>query len=149
MPAGWWQEDGLLDQQHLEPPWKRGEPPPGRVGVRSRAAAQAAMEHILTEAHGNQLAEYLRFLRRKRDTAIAEVAAEFKEVRQSRLFEENYSTTASTTSNPYSTGYLQVCRMGCKIITSSILMVGGVKRCVCIVLETEPGRGGAKHGVCG
>jgi hypothetical protein len=49
------------------------------------------MEHVLTDAHGNQLAEYLRFLRRKRDTAIAEVAAEFKEVRQSRLFEETYS----------------------------------------------------------
>ena len=48
-------------------------------------------DHQLNPDHDRQLVEYLRFLRRKRDTAIAEVAAEFKEVNESRLFEESYS----------------------------------------------------------
>jgi len=41
--------------------------------------------------HDRQLVDYLRFLRRKRDNAIAEVAAEFKEVQESRLFDDSYS----------------------------------------------------------
>jgi len=49
------------------------------------------MEHQLNPDHDRQLVEYLRFLRRKRDTAIAEVAAEFKEVMETRILEDNYA----------------------------------------------------------
>jgi hypothetical protein len=49
------------------------------------------MEHVLSEDNDAKLAEYLRYLRRKRDMGIAEVAAEFKEVRESRLFEDSYT----------------------------------------------------------
>jgi len=45
-------------------------------------------EHVLSAENGDQLAEYLRFLRRKRDTAIAEVAAEFKDVKETRLLDD-------------------------------------------------------------
>lgn len=48
-------------------------------------------DHVLSDVHGDQLAEYLRFLRRKRDTAVAEVAAEFKELKETRLFDDNYA----------------------------------------------------------
>ena len=48
-------------------------------------------DHVLGDENNAQLVEYLRFLRRKRDSAIAEVAADFKDVRESRLFEETYS----------------------------------------------------------
>ena len=48
-------------------------------------------EHTLQPAHADQLANYLRFLRRKRENAVAEVAAEFKEIRETRLFEESYT----------------------------------------------------------
>ena len=43
-----------------------------------------------SDIHNQQLADYLRFLRRKRDAAIAEVAAEFVDTKESRLFEEQY-----------------------------------------------------------
>ena len=43
-----------------------------------------------SEEHNQQLADLLRFLRRKRDAAIAEVAAEFNDTKESRLFEESY-----------------------------------------------------------
>ena len=46
---------------------------------------------MLSPEHNDQLVEYLRFLRRKRDGAVAEVSAEFKEVKESRLFDEMYS----------------------------------------------------------
>jgi len=48
-------------------------------------------DHRLNADHDRQLVDYLRFLRRKRDNAIAEVAAEFKEVQESRLFDDSYS----------------------------------------------------------
>jgi len=41
--------------------------------------------------HDEQLIDYLRFLRRKRDSAIAEVVAEFNDAKETRLFEDNYS----------------------------------------------------------
>jgi len=40
------------------------------------------------EEHNEQLVAYLRFLRRKRDAAIAEVAAEFNETKDNRLFDD-------------------------------------------------------------
>ena len=65
---------------------------PPRRGLAQRHARRGGMgDHQLNPDHDRQLVEYLRFLRRKRDTAIAEVAAEFKEVNESRLFEESYS----------------------------------------------------------
>jgi len=48
-------------------------------------------EHVLTTEHSEQLVEYLRFLRRKREQCISEVVAEFKELRESRLFEDQYT----------------------------------------------------------
>lgn len=48
-------------------------------------------EHVLVPEHADQLTEYLRFLRRKRESCIAEVAAEFKELREGRLFEDQYT----------------------------------------------------------
>jgi len=48
-------------------------------------------EHVLAPDHANQLVDYLRFLKRKREACIAEVAAEFKELRESRLFEDQYT----------------------------------------------------------
>jgi len=48
-------------------------------------------EHVLQPQHAESLVEYIRFLRRKRDTAVAEVAHEFKECKESRLFEDNYT----------------------------------------------------------
>ena len=63
-----------------------------RRGLAQRHDRRGGMgDHQLNPDHDRQLVEYLRFLRRKRDTAIAEVAAEFKEVNESRLFEESYS----------------------------------------------------------
>jgi DNA repair exonuclease SbcCD ATPase subunit len=44
----------------------------------------------LQESHNQQLGEYLRFLRRKRDGAIAEVAADFRETKETRLFDDSY-----------------------------------------------------------
>ena len=46
---------------------------------------------MLSPENDEQLANYLRFLRRKRDAAIAEVAAEFKEVKETRLIDDNYT----------------------------------------------------------
>ena len=43
-----------------------------------------------SDEHNQQLGEYLRFLRRKRDAAIAEVTAEFNETKDSRLFDDQY-----------------------------------------------------------
>lgn len=43
-----------------------------------------------SEGHNEHLTEYLRFMRRGRDTAIAEVSAEFVEIKENRLFEEDY-----------------------------------------------------------
>lgn len=48
-------------------------------------------EHVLAPDHANQLVDYLRFLKRKREACISEVAAEFKELRESRLFEDQYT----------------------------------------------------------
>ena len=48
-------------------------------------------EHVLGPEHAEQLVAYLRFMRRKREQCVAEVAAEFKELRESRLFEEQYT----------------------------------------------------------
>ena len=48
-------------------------------------------EHVLGPEHAEQLVAYLRFMRRKREQCVAEVAAEFKELRESRLFEESSS----------------------------------------------------------
>ena len=48
-------------------------------------------EHALLPGHNESLVEYIRFLRRKRDTCVAEVAAEFKELKESRLFEDDYT----------------------------------------------------------
>ena len=66
------------------------EGPPNRGGL-AHDRRGGMGDHQLNPDHDRQLVEYLRFLRRKRDTAIAEVAAEFKEVNESRLFEESYS----------------------------------------------------------
>ena len=41
-------------------------------------------EHVLGPEHAEQLVAYLRFMRRKREQYVAEVAAEFKELRESR-----------------------------------------------------------------
>ena len=41
-------------------------------------------EHVLGPEHAEQLVAYLRFMRRKREQCVAEVAAEFKELRESR-----------------------------------------------------------------
>jgi len=51
-------------------------------------------EHILQPAHADALLQYVRFLRSKREQCVAEVAAEFKELRELRLLEESakYST---------------------------------------------------------
>ena len=38
-------------------------------------------EHVLAPENADQLVEYLRFLRRKREQCISEVAAEFKAAR--------------------------------------------------------------------
>ena len=48
-------------------------------------------EFALRPEHNEALVEYIRFQRRKRDTCVAEVAAEFKELKESRLFEDNYT----------------------------------------------------------
>lgn len=48
-------------------------------------------EHLLDAGHAEQLVDYLRFLRRKREQCVSEVAAEFKELLQSRLFEDQYT----------------------------------------------------------
>ena len=48
-------------------------------------------EHALQAGHNESLVEYIRFLRRKRDGCVAEVAAEFKELKESRLFEDDYT----------------------------------------------------------
>ena len=45
-------------------------------------------DHLLDTQHAEQLVEYLRFLRRKRDQCVSEIAAEFKELLQSRLLED-------------------------------------------------------------
>ena len=37
-------------------------------------------EHLLDTQHAEHLVEYLRFLRRKRDQCVSEIAAEFKEL---------------------------------------------------------------------
>ena len=37
-------------------------------------------EHVLGPEHAEQLVAYLRFMRRKREQCVAEVAAEFKEL---------------------------------------------------------------------
>lgn len=44
----------------------------------------------LTDDHNNQLGDYLRWLRRKRENAIAEVAAEFNDLKEQRLFDDQY-----------------------------------------------------------
>jgi len=52
-----------------------------------------ADQHILTPSHADALVRYVKFLRTKRDQCVAEVAAEFKELRELRLFEEkSYAT---------------------------------------------------------
>ena len=48
-------------------------------------------EHVLQPTHAKALVEYVGFLRRKREGCVAEVAAEFKELREMRLFEDNYT----------------------------------------------------------
>ena len=48
-------------------------------------------QHELRPEHHESLVEYIRFQRRKRDTCVAEVAAEFKELKESRLFEDDYT----------------------------------------------------------
>ena len=45
-------------------------------------------DHLLDTQHAEQLVEYLLFLRRKRDQCVSEIAAEFKELLQSRLLED-------------------------------------------------------------
>merc|ERR1719446_1242528 len=47
-------------------------------------------EHVLQPAHADGLTDYTRFLRRKRDQVIAEVAAEFRELRETRLLDDHY-----------------------------------------------------------
>ena len=58
---------------------------------RHLTVASRMAEHVLAPDHANQLVDYLRFLKRKREACIAEVAAEFKELRESRLFEDQYT----------------------------------------------------------
>jgi len=48
-------------------------------------------EHILNPDHASALVEYVRFLRRKREGCVSEVVAEFKELKEMRLFEDNYT----------------------------------------------------------
>ena len=48
-------------------------------------------EHVVTPAHAAALVEYVSFLRRKREGCVSEVAAEFKELREMRLFEDSYT----------------------------------------------------------
>ena len=48
-------------------------------------------EHVLQPGHAKALVEYVGFLKRKREGCVAEVAAEFKELREMRLFEDNYT----------------------------------------------------------
>jgi len=48
------------------------------------------MGDTCNQEHDSQLGDYLRFLRRKRDAAIAEVAAEFVDTKETRLFDEEY-----------------------------------------------------------
>ena len=87
----------FLDGKETRAPPPPPPPPPAlgrraRRGLAQRHDRRGGMgDHQLNPDHDRQLVEYLRFLRRKRDTAIAEVAAEFKEVNESRLFEESYS----------------------------------------------------------
>ena len=49
-------------------------------------------EHILQPEHNRQLTDYLKFLRRKRDGSIAEVTADFNDLRENRLFDDSYHT---------------------------------------------------------
>ena len=58
---------------------------PSFIGCAAKMVTDAC-----SEEHNQQLADLLRFLRRKRDAAIAEVAAEFNDTKESRLFEESY-----------------------------------------------------------
>lgn len=58
---------------------------PSLIGCAAKMVTDAC-----SEEHNQQLADLLRFLRRKRDAAIAEVAAEFNDTKESRLFEESY-----------------------------------------------------------
>ena len=48
-------------------------------------------EHVLEAAHAKSLVEYVGFLKRKREGCVAEVAAEFKDLREMRLFEDSYT----------------------------------------------------------
>ena len=81
---------GGVGRRRRRPPTALGRR--AKRGLTQRPARRGGMgDHQLNPDHDRQLVEYLRFLRRKRDTAIAEVAAEFKEVNESRLFEESYS----------------------------------------------------------
>mmetsp|Transcript_11200 Transcript_11200/g.24084 ORF Transcript_11200/g.24084 Transcript_11200/m.24084 type:complete len:325 (+) Transcript_11200:151-1125(+) len=49
------------------------------------------MSDVLQQNHADALVEYVRWLRRKREGCVAEVAAEFKETREMRLLEDMYS----------------------------------------------------------
>ena len=44
----------------------------------------------MADDHNAQIAQYLQFLRRKREAAISEVTAEFNETKETRLFDDNY-----------------------------------------------------------
>ena len=48
------------------------------------------MSHELSSEHNAQLVEFLRFLRRKRDTVLAEATAEFNDLKDQRLFDDQY-----------------------------------------------------------
>ena len=71
-----------------------------RAHARSRTRAPARLqtgkmdEGMLSPQHAEQLVEYLRFLRRKREQCVSEVAAEFKELRESRLFEDQHERSS-------------------------------------------------------
>jgi len=48
-------------------------------------------QHVLNEDHNRQLAEYMRFLKRKREGAVSEAIAEVNAIRETRLFDDNYT----------------------------------------------------------
>ena len=67
--------------------------------VRRRTAAHLAavaecstffLPEVMADDHNAQIAQYLQFLRRKREAAISEVTAEFNETKETRLFDDNY-----------------------------------------------------------
>lgn len=59
---------------------------------RSAGVLAEAMSDLTDEAQ-QHVREYLAFLRRKREQMVSEVAAEFKELKETRLFDETYTSS--------------------------------------------------------